>query len=109
MEFLGGFYADRSFWYGWCRWLFWGRLAQAGEEVIFIACGKHLQALHSHGLKVDSINGDFVIDSVQATDNPGEVGVVDMVLIGVKAWQVVQLQCSGYYGGSSFRVGGTET
>ncbi len=67
---------------------FGGRLAQAGEEVIFIARGKHLQALQTHGLKVDSTKGDFVINPVQATDIPGEVGVVDVVLVGVKAWQV---------------------
>jgi 2-dehydropantoate 2-reductase len=67
---------------------FGGRLAQAGEEVIFIARGQHLQALHTHGLRVDSPKGDFVIEPVQATDAPGEVGVVDVVLLGVKAWQV---------------------
>ena len=67
---------------------FGGRLAQAGEDVVFIARGEHLQALHTHGLKVDSIKGDFVIHPVQATDDPAEVGVVDVVLVGVKAWQV---------------------
>jgi 2-dehydropantoate 2-reductase len=67
---------------------FGGRLAQAGEEVVFIARGKHLRALQSHGLRVDSPRGDFVIQPVQATDAPGEVGVVDVVLVGVKAWQV---------------------
>ncbi len=67
---------------------FGGRLAQAGEEVIFIARGKHLQAIKDNGLKIDSINGDFIVQPVQATDNPEEVGIVDMVLVGVKAWQV---------------------
>jgi len=67
---------------------FGGRLAQAGEEVVFIARGEHLQALRTHGLRVDSVKGDFVLQSVQATDNPGQVGVVDVVLLGVKAWQV---------------------
>ncbi len=67
---------------------FGGRLAQAGEEVVFIARGEHLQALRTHGLRVDSVKGDFVLQSVQATDDPGQVGVVDVVLLGVKAWQV---------------------
>jgi 2-dehydropantoate 2-reductase len=67
---------------------FGGRLAQAGEEVIFIARGEHLQALRSHGLQVDSIKGDFLVQPVQATDDPAQVGVVDVVLVGVKAWQV---------------------
>ncbi|MEJ2557445.1 MAG: 2-dehydropantoate 2-reductase [Anaerolineae bacterium] len=67
---------------------FGGRLAQAGEEVIFIARGEHLQALRSHGLQVDSAKGDFVVQPVQAADDPAQVGVVDVVLLGVKAWQV---------------------
>lgn len=67
---------------------FGGRLAQAGEEVVFIARGEHLQALRTHGLRVDSVKGDFVLQSVQVTDDPAQVGVVDVVLLGVKAWQV---------------------
>jgi len=70
---------------------FGGRLAQAGEEVVFIARGEHLAALRRHGLRVESIKGDFVVRPVQATDDPGEVvGAVDVVLVGVKAWQVAE-------------------
>jgi 2-dehydropantoate 2-reductase len=36
---------------------FGGRLAQAGEDVVFIARGDHLQAMISHGLRVDSTKG----------------------------------------------------
>ena len=67
---------------------FGGRLAQAGEQVIFIARGKHLQALQANGLKVDSINGDFTVQPVEATDDPSHVGIVDVVIAAVKAWQV---------------------
>ena len=67
---------------------FGGRLAQAGEEVIFIARGAHLEAIRTHGLKVKSIKGDFHIQPAQASDDPAQVGVVDAVLLGVKAWQV---------------------
>jgi 2-dehydropantoate 2-reductase len=67
---------------------FGGRLAQAGEEVIFIARGKHLEAMRQHGLKVDSIKGDFKIEPAQVIDDPRRVGQVDMVLVAVKAWQV---------------------
>lgn len=65
-----------------------GRLAQSVDEVIFIARGKHLQAMKKNGLKVDSINGDFTVNPVRVTDNPEDVGIVDMVLVTVKAWQV---------------------
>ena len=67
---------------------FGGRLAQAGEDVVFIARGEHLKAMRTNGLRVDSVKGDFVIKPVQATDDPKQVGIVDMVLVGVKAWQV---------------------
>lgn len=65
---------------------FGGRLAEAGEDVIFIARGDHLHAMQANGLRVDSIGGDFVVHPVQATDNPAEVGEVDAVIVGVKAW-----------------------
>ena len=67
---------------------FGGRLAQAGEDVVFIARGEHLQAMRTNGLRVDSVKGDFIIKPVQATDDPKQVGNVDMILVGVKAWQV---------------------
>ncbi len=68
--------------------LFGGRLAQAGEDVTFIARGANLQALRTRGLRVASIEGDFWLPNVQATDDPTQVGPVDVVLLGVKAGQV---------------------
>ena len=67
---------------------FGSRLAQTGADVVFIARGEHLRAMRENGLQVDSIKGDFVLHPVQATDNPEEVGPVDVVLVGVKSWQV---------------------
>ncbi len=67
---------------------FGGRLAQAGEDVTFIARGEHLRAIRANGLKVDSTSGDFVIYPAKATDDVNEVGAVDLVVLGVKAWQV---------------------
>lgn len=69
---------------------FGGRLAQAGEDVIFIARGENLQAICQHGLKVDSIKGDFVLEQVQATDDPKKIGVVDAILVGVKAGNILE-------------------
>ena len=67
---------------------FGGRLAQAGEEVIFIARGAHLDAILAQGLRVDSVKGDFVIRPARAEDDLLKIGTVDVVLVGVKAWQV---------------------
>lgn len=68
--------------------LFGGKLARTGHEVTFIARGETLAALRQDGLRVDSIDGDFSIRPARATDEPAEIGTVDLVLLGVKAWQV---------------------
>jgi 2-dehydropantoate 2-reductase len=67
---------------------FGGRLAQLGEEVVFIARGEHLEALQTEGLKVESIKGDFIVSPANAVGTPEEAGEVNVVLLGVKAWQV---------------------
>ena len=63
-----------------------GRLAQAGEEVTFIARGPHLEALRTKGLRVKSHFGDFELSAVQATDNPADAGAVDLVIVATKAY-----------------------
>ncbi|MDA3818580.1 MAG: 2-dehydropantoate 2-reductase, partial [Prolixibacteraceae bacterium] len=40
---------------------FGGRLAQAGNNVTFIARGQHLEVIKENGLTVKSIKDDFVI------------------------------------------------
>lgn len=65
---------------------FGGRLAQAGHDVTFIARGATLDALRTHGLRVDSSLGDFVLDPVQTTP----AGTFDVVLMCVKAWQIAE-------------------
>jgi 2-dehydropantoate 2-reductase len=72
---------------------FGGRLALAGEDVTFIARGEHLRAIQTKGLRVDSLNGNFVLDPAKATDDANEVGEVDLVIAGVKAWQVPEAAC----------------
>ncbi|HYC33069.1 MAG TPA: 2-dehydropantoate 2-reductase [Gemmatimonadales bacterium] len=67
---------------------FGGRLAEAGEELVFIARGPHLAALRADGLRITSTKGDVLIAPAQATDDPSSVGPVDLILVGVKAWQV---------------------
>src|SRR5215207_327710 len=59
---------------------FGGLLAQAGEEVTFIARGAQLEALHRRGLTLESrLAGTFTIP-VRATDDPSEICPVDLVL-----------------------------
>jgi 2-dehydropantoate 2-reductase len=67
---------------------FGGRLAQAGEDVIFLARGAHLAAIQAQGLRVSSLQGDFLIRPANAVEQPGEVAPVDVLLLAVKSWQV---------------------
>jgi 2-dehydropantoate 2-reductase len=63
---------------------FGGLLAQAGNDVIFIARGEHLAAIRAHGLRVESIHGDFTVRPAQAAADPATVGPVDYVLFATK-------------------------
>jgi 2-dehydropantoate 2-reductase len=63
-------------------------LAKAGADVTFIARGAHLAAMQSAGLKVQGPRGDTHLVPTKATDNPAEVGTVDIVLFCVKLWDV---------------------
>lgn len=67
---------------------FGARLAEAGEDVTFIARGEHLAAIRQDGLRVTSIKGDVTIHPASASDDPASVGEVDCVILAVKAWQV---------------------
>lgn len=65
---------------------FGARLAAAGHEVAFIARGAQRQAMREHGLRVRSPQGDLHLKDMVVTDQPGDVGPVDVVLFGVKLW-----------------------
>ena len=67
---------------------FGGKLAKAGYNVTMIARGKHLEAIQKYGLSVKSINGDFRVFPKLATNNLKEVSPPDLVILGVKSWQI---------------------
>jgi 2-dehydropantoate 2-reductase len=67
---------------------FGGRLAASDEDVTFLARGAHLAAMQNGGLHIQSPNGDVHLPAVQATDNPAEIGPVDVVLFTVKLYDV---------------------
>ena len=74
---LGGFYG--------------ARLACAGNDVAFIARGAHLAAMRERGLQVSSPLGDMHLPEPVATDNPADIGPVDLVLVAVKTWQIPEV------------------
>jgi 2-dehydropantoate 2-reductase len=63
-----------------------GRLAAAGEDVAFVARGAHLKALRRDGLRIESPFGDLHLPQVTATDDPAEIGPVNLVLFTVKLY-----------------------
>ena len=69
---------------------FGGKLAKAGFDVTFIARGKHLEAIKERGLQVKSVLGDFIVHT-KATDNINEIKNPDLVILGVKSWQVLEV------------------
>jgi 2-dehydropantoate 2-reductase len=64
---------------------FGARLAAGGADVRFIARGAHLDAMRSGGLRVEGPEPIHVAN-VQVTDDPAEVGPVDLVMFCVKLW-----------------------
>jgi 2-dehydropantoate 2-reductase len=69
---------------------FGAQLTRAGADVIFIARGDHLSAIRKHGLCIESPAGEAAFRPTLATDDPAQVDKADVVLVGVKAWQVTQ-------------------
>src|SRR5882762_3379497 len=67
---------------------FGAALAKAGADVSFIARGAHLAAMKNQGLQVRSDRGNIHLVPTRATDNPAELGEVDIVLFCVKLWDV---------------------
>jgi 2-dehydropantoate 2-reductase len=65
---------------------FGARMAAAGHSVFFIARGANRDAIRSRGLKVESVLGDLLLERVNVTDDPAEIGPVDIVLFAVKLW-----------------------
>jgi 2-dehydropantoate 2-reductase len=63
-------------------------LAQAGDDVTFIARGAHLDAIRQNGFRVEGARGTIHIHPANATANPAEIGVGDRVLFCVKLWDV---------------------
>ena len=63
-------------------------LGQAGADVTFVARGAHLAAMKSNGLKIQGGRGERHLVPTRATDNPADIGAVDIVLFCVKLWDV---------------------
>jgi len=70
---------------------FGAKLAKAGNDVTFLARGEHLVSLNRNGLIVKSVDGDFKVDEIKSTDKISNMQKADLVLLGVKAWQLREI------------------
>jgi 2-dehydropantoate 2-reductase len=61
------------------------KLWKAGNEVTFVARGKHLIAMQQNGLRLESPEGSFTVKST-FTNNLTDVDPFDLIIIGVKSF-----------------------
>lgn len=61
-----------------------GKLAYSGQEVHFLFHSDY-NYVKAHGLQVDSVNGDFHLDSVFAYNNTSEMPKCDVVFVCLKS------------------------
>ena len=69
---------------------FGGMLAHGGNEVTLIARGAHLAAIRERGLLIQTDDELLAIpcgEVLNATDNPAEARVADLILLTVKTYQ----------------------
>jgi 2-dehydropantoate 2-reductase len=64
---------------------FGGLLARGGQDIHFVARGKHRQAILEEGLQIVSSQGSFRV-MIHVTSEPHEIGPVDLLLFCVKSY-----------------------
>ena len=79
------------------------RLADAGHEVAFLARGAHLTAIREGGLRLNSALGDLHLSAPIATEDPADIGEVDLVIFAVKLWDTenAAMTCKPLLGSST--------
>lgn len=65
---------------------FGARLAAGGSDVHFLARGAHLAAIRENGIAIEGGPDPIRVGEVHATDDPAEIGPVDLALVAVKLW-----------------------
>jgi 2-dehydropantoate 2-reductase len=68
-----------------------GMLLHAGLDVALIARGAHLQAIREQGLQIQGPDESFTIYPAQATNDPTEIGPVDLIFLCVKSYSLAEV------------------
>jgi 2-dehydropantoate 2-reductase len=67
-----------------------GMLARAGHRIVLLARGAHLDAIRGCGLEVRTPDETFTA-TVEATDDPQQLGAVDCAIIAVKNYSLPEV------------------
>ena len=67
------------------------RLARAGVDVTLVARGNHLRALQSAGLRLVERDGSEAVHALRTVERLAQAGPQDLVILAVKAHQVVPI------------------
>lgn len=70
---------------------FGGRLAQSGNNVTLVARGAHGEHIKNNGLKILSPKGNATITNICVVNSIAELKDIELILLGVKAWQVKEI------------------
>ena len=70
---------------------FGARLAAAGVDVVFVARGRHFDAIRDNGLSVKSELGDVDVKSATVVSDLAQVDQADIVLVAVKLWDAEEV------------------
>ncbi|OPY07043.1 MAG: 2-dehydropantoate 2-reductase [Syntrophaceae bacterium PtaB.Bin038] len=56
------------------------------HEVVFFARGEHLAAIRRDGLRLVTVEGEYLVRPAQATDNAAEIGPLDLAIFCTKSY-----------------------
>lgn len=66
--------------------LYYGAMLQRGGNDVRFLLRRDYEAITARGLTVYSCGGDFHLESVAGFRSPAEIGIVDLVVVGLKAF-----------------------
>ena len=63
---------------------FGARLAASGQDVTFVARGRHLDAIRAHGLRLDSVIAPLLLEPAKVVATTAEIASADLIMFAVK-------------------------
>ncbi|TRM11693.1 2-dehydropantoate 2-reductase [Lentibacillus cibarius] len=67
---------------------FGGRWMESGADVTFLVREKRAAQIRENGLKINSTQGDYELESPQVVTDPNDIQAADLVLVSVKGYHL---------------------